>query len=150
MTISCAGMIRTSIARGFAVIALCFASSVGQAATFTYSLNGTLAKDSGNGPSLVAYGGTIAPTGFNFGVNEGLSLSGTGAVDVYSIDIKFYFNDLNASSDGYQRILDFKNRATDQGLYSTNTALTFFFRATGTLPSLAPELSRMVRYLIFC
>jgi hypothetical protein len=89
-------------------------------------LNGTLAEDSGNGPPLVAYGGTLAPTGFNFGVNQGLSLSGTGAFDEYSIDIKFYFDSLNASSNGYQRILDFKNRATDQGFYSSNGALTFF------------------------
>jgi hypothetical protein len=125
MAISWAGVIRAQIACGFALIAFCVASSVGHADTFTYSLNGTLAEDSGNGPPLVAYGGTPAPTGFNFGVNQGLSLS-TGAFGEYSIDIKFYFDSVNASSNGYQRILDFKDRATDQGLYSHGGALEFF------------------------
>ena len=68
--------------------------------------------------------------GYTFGVQEGLSLSGTGAFDVYSIDIHFYFNDINASFNGYERILDFKNRALDEGLYNRNGSLEFF-DATG-------------------
>ena len=51
--------------------------------------------------------------------NTGLSLSGTGAYDTYSIDSRFYFDSVNASFNGYQRILDFENRASDQGLYLT-------------------------------
>jgi hypothetical protein len=58
--------------------------------------------------------------------SQGLSLSGTGAFDVYSIDIHFYFNDINASFNGYERILDFKNRAFDEGLYNRNGRLEFF------------------------
>lgn len=100
--------------------------SVAEADTYTYSLNGTLAEDNNNGPSLVAYGGTLGLTGYQFGVNQGLSLSGTGALDVYSIDIKFYFDNVNASFNGYQRILDFKDRALDTGLYSLAGGLTFF------------------------
>jgi hypothetical protein len=43
----------------------------------------------------------------------GISLSGTGISDTYSIGIPFYFNNVNfnASWDGYLRIIDFKNRA---------------------------------------
>jgi PEP-CTERM motif len=56
----------------------------------------------------------------------GLSLSGTGAFDTYSIDIRFDFNSVNASFNGYQRILDFRNRASDSGLYSLNGYLQLF------------------------
>jgi hypothetical protein len=99
--------------------------SAAQASTLQYDLNGSLAENSG-GPSLVSYGGTLGPAGYYFGQNQGLSLTGTGAFDTYSIDIKFYFNSLTMSQDGYQRILDFKNRALDEGLYSLNGAATYF------------------------
>jgi hypothetical protein len=94
--------------------------------TFQYDLNGSLTESSG-GPSLVSDGGALGTTGgYYFGQNKGLSLSGTGAFDSYSIDIKFYFNSVTMSSDGYQRILDFKNRTLDEGLYSLNGAATYF------------------------
>ena len=86
--------------------------------------NNTLA-DANGGPSLVSYGGTLS-NGYTFGVQQGLSLSGTGAFDSYSIDVHFAFDNINASFDGYQRILDFKNRALDEGLYSLNGELVFF------------------------
>ena len=101
------------------------ATSAARADTFFYLLdNNTLAEANG-GPPLVSYGGTLN-NGYHFGVNEGLSLSGTGIFDVYSIDIHFYFNDINASFNGYERILDFKNRAFDEGLYNRNGRLEFF------------------------
>jgi len=86
--------------------------------TFTYSLNGTLAEDSGSGPSLVAYGGTLTPSGYYFGPNTGLSLSGAINPDAYSIDMHFYFDSVSASSNGFQRIIDFKGRTSDSGVYS--------------------------------
>src|SRR5262249_32584092 len=43
-----------------------------------------------------------------------------------SIDIHFYFDSVSASFNGYQRILDFKNRTSDSGLYSLNGSLVFF------------------------
>lgn len=101
------------------------ATSAVQAATFVYDLNGTLAEASG-GPSLVAHGGTLGPAGYAFGPNTGLSVSGTGAFDAYSIEIRFEFDSVNASFNGYQRVLDFKNRAIDAGLYSRNGLAEFF------------------------
>ena len=63
--------------------------------SFIYDLNGTLAENNG-GPSLIAYGGTLGPSGYNFGVNQGLSLSGTGISDIYTINIGFYFDSVDA------------------------------------------------------
>jgi hypothetical protein len=109
-----------------AVLALAVITSANvRAATYTYDLNGTLAEANG-GPSLVPYGGTLGPTGYSFGPNTGLSLSGTSAFDVYSIDVRFYFDSVTASFDGYQRILDFKDRTLDMGLYSFNGGLRCF------------------------
>ena len=104
----------------FAAVALLANASSAVAVTtaYTYSLNGTLAEDSGSGPSLVAYGGTLTSSGYYFGPNLGLSLSNAINPDVYSIDIHFYFDSVSASSNGFQRIIDFKNRTTDSGLYS--------------------------------
>src|SRR5262245_49511519 len=87
--------------------------------SFIYDLNGSLAEING-GPSLESYGGTLEPTGYRFGVNHGLSLSGTEISEVYSIEIRFYFDSVDASFNTYQRILDFKNRTSDSGFYSHN------------------------------
>src|SRR5262245_44663485 len=91
------------------------ASSV-RANSFFYLLDNNALADANGGPSLVSYGGTLN-NGYTFGVMQGLSLSGTGIFDVYSIDMHFYFDNINASFNGYERILDFKNRALDAGLY---------------------------------
>ena len=100
-------------------------ASIAVADTFTYQLNGSYAESNG-GPSLVPYGGTLGPTGYTFGVQQGLSLSGSGAFDSYSIDIHFFFDALGSSFDGYQKILDFKNRTSDSGLYSLDRSLQLF------------------------
>jgi hypothetical protein len=97
------------------------AASIAGADTFTYELNGSYAESNG-GPSLVPLGGTLGPTGYTFGVNTGLSLSGTGIFDAYSIDIRFFFYDVSASINSFQKILDFKNRTSDSGLYDSGGA----------------------------
>jgi hypothetical protein len=109
----------------FVLVIYVVVKSPAQATAFFYDLNGSLAENNG-GPSLVAYGGTLGPNGYYFGPNTGLSLSGTGAFDTYSIDIRFYFDSINASFNGYQRILDFENRTSDTGLYSLDGRLVLF------------------------
>ena len=115
-----------------AIVMLPGVASIAAADTFTYELNGSFAESNG-GPSLVPNGGTLGPDsvtglhqGYTFGVNTGLSLSGTGISDAYSIDIRFYFDDVNASINTFQKILDFKNRTSDSGLYSESGQLVLF------------------------
>jgi hypothetical protein len=113
--VSCGGCFAVLAGLSMTVMLLCVASLAG-AGTFSYELNGSLA-DSG-GPSLISRGGMLGSTGYAFGVSEGFSLPGTRAFDVYSIDIRFYFDDVNASFNTWQKILDFNNRTSDSGLYS--------------------------------
>jgi hypothetical protein len=121
---------RAVIACISATTMLAGAASIAGADTFTYELNGSYAESNG-GPSLVPLGGTLGSTGYAFGVNEGLSLSGTGAFNVYSVDIHFYFDDVSASFNGIQRILDFQNRTSDSGLYDRSGNLLLFAGAAG-------------------
>jgi hypothetical protein len=115
---------RAVIACISATMMLLGVAPIARADTFTYELNGSL-MDSG-GPSLVSQGGALGSTGYAFGVNEGLSLRGTRAFDVYSIDIRFYFDDVNASINTFQKIIDFKNRGSDSGLYSESGQLVLW------------------------
>ena len=119
---------RAVIACISATMMLLGVASSARANSFFYFLDNNTLADANGGPSLVSYGGTLS-NGYHFGVNTGLSLSGTGAFDVYSIDIHFYFDNVSASFNGYQRILDFQNRASDSSLYSHNGGLVLF--ATG-------------------
>jgi len=121
------------------------AASIAGADTFTYELNGSLAESNG-GPSLVSYGGTLGSTGYTFGVNQGLSLSDTGISNAYSIDIRFYFDDVNASLDGYQRILDFKNRTSDSGLYSASSQLVLFSTSGSGDPSAGSQVHDFTKW----
>jgi hypothetical protein len=114
---------------------------VPRANSFFYFLDNNTLADANGGPSLVSYGGTLS-NGYYFGVNKGLGLSGTGAFDVYSIDIHFYFDDVSASFNGYQRILDFQNRTSDSGLYSLNGSPSAIHATTLRTDRSAPDSKR--------
>jgi hypothetical protein len=114
-------------------------ASSAHATTFTYLLDNNTLADANGGPSLVSYGGTLS-NGYTFGVQQGLSLSGTGAFDTYSIDVHFRFDNINATFDGYERILDFKNRALDEGLYNLNGKLVYFVGCCSGLGGPNPPL----------
>jgi hypothetical protein len=90
--------------------------------THDYEFNGTL-TDSLGGPSLTSLGGTIGASSYTFGQQQGLSLSGAlASAGTYTIDMSFEFTNLS----GYQKILDFKNLAADNGLYTLNQNLDYY------------------------
>jgi hypothetical protein len=130
----------------YALVILLGAASTAGADIFTYELNGSYAESNG-GPSLVPNGGTLGPDsitglhqGYTFGVNTGLSLSGTGISNAYSIDITFYVDDVNASINTFQKILDFKNRTSDSGLYSESGQLVLFSTSGSGDPSAGTQV----------
>lgn len=117
-----------------AMSAFVFSTSAQAALVHDYQLNGTLA-DALGGPSLVpitdadSTDGTITATGFAFNQNSGLQLS-NGLLNNanYSIQLDFSFDEVT----GYRRIIDFKDRASDNGLYNLGGQIDFFPFTTGT------------------
>jgi hypothetical protein len=100
-----------------------------------YLLNSTLA-DTEHGPSLVALGGSLTDSAYDFGPNQGLNLSSALANPAqYSIELKFLWDTVTS---GGQKILDFKNLTSNAGLYTTNAGLQFLggpFAAQVFLPN---------------
>ncbi len=117
-----------SIVIGFlSVGTLSVSISSAQAATLThqYGLNNTL-TDSFGGPSLVANGGTlVAGGGYSFAANQGPSLSNAISQNDYSILLDFSLA-TSSATDGYKKIIDFKNLTVDSGAYTFQGKLAFF------------------------
>jgi Concanavalin A-like lectin/glucanases superfamily/PEP-CTERM motif len=91
------------------------------------------ASDVYGGPALTGLGGSFGvaqsgAVGYQFGAQQGLSLSGALPTSVYTLDFTFSFSSLS----GYRRLVDFKNLASDAGLYSLNAALNFYPVVTGS------------------
>ncbi|MBC8104748.1 MAG: PEP-CTERM sorting domain-containing protein [Cytophagales bacterium] len=98
-----------------------------QTPTHIYDLNGSLA-DSLGGPAITnSLGGVLGASGVTFSDNQGLSLSGALSPTTYSIEMQFSITDTS----GFARLIDFKNRTSDTGLYNLNTSLNFFNVVTG-------------------
>jgi hypothetical protein len=92
------------------------------AATHDYALKGSFA-DAKGGPALKSGGGTISSSGYTFAAGQGLTLSNAlTSTGSYSIQVVFTPKTIG----GYQKIIDFKNRTIDQGLYSLNGTLELF------------------------
>ena len=94
-----------------------------------YQLNGTF-TDFVGGPNIVALGGTLTATGYNFGPNQGLNRS-SPAINAaeYSLEIRFQWTVL---SGGWQKIVDFHNLTSDVGLYTAGNGLHFLNTALTT------------------
>ena len=102
----------------------------------TSSLNDTL-----GGPALLSDGGTQGPSGYSFAANQGLNVgSALGNPGDYSILMDFSF----ASLTGYRKILDFKDRTSDNGLYNLGGMLDFFPVAAGGPVFSADTLARVI------
>jgi hypothetical protein len=104
-----------------------------QAATLThqYDLNNDLADTLG-GSSLVSGGGTLSANGYAFTTTAqrdgGLSLSNAINSSQYSIVLDYSLS----QAIGYKKLIDFKNRTSDNGLYNLSTNLRFFPVVTGS------------------
>ncbi|MFN7923243.1 MAG: PEP-CTERM sorting domain-containing protein [Bryobacteraceae bacterium] len=102
--------------------ALAVPAAFGATLIHDYQFQGNL-NDSLGGPALTSNGGTTNPADYTFGANQGLSLSNgfmngvTPFADNYTMLIRFVFPRVN-STDTFAKILDFKNMASDNGLYS--------------------------------
>ncbi len=142
-------LMKSVLSVSFATIGLSFAyglttSTAAFAASLShlYSLNNSLADDLG-GPSLTADDdATISPGGYAFDANEGPSLSGALANNSeYSILVDFSL----ANTEGFRKIIDFKNRASDDGVYNRDQALRFFGASSSTTSVFTPNiLARLI------
>jgi alpha-tubulin suppressor-like RCC1 family protein len=80
-----------------------------------YEINNSLADVYG-GPSLVSLGGSLSSNGYLFPRDGGLELSGSLLNDgIYTIILDVTFDTLSPRA--WQKIIDFKNRSSDLGLY---------------------------------
>lgn len=109
-------------------------AALAQSPTHAYTLNGTF-SDALGGPSLVPLGGTLGANGYTFPSNQGLSLSGAINPTNYSIEMMFNFAaDANLTS--WRKVLDFKNRGSDHGVYAYNQNLQFYPVITATVTAI--------------
>ena len=122
-------MLRTTGAAIVALMSAMFLSPMAaSAATYTYDLNGTLASSTG-GPSLIADGGVLGTSGYEFGPNQGLIFGPAGGppVESYSIAVDFSFTSTpTARGNGYRKIVDFLGLSSDTGLYLRNNTVSLY------------------------
>lgn len=108
-----------------------------------YRLQGDYHDDFG-GPDLVPAGGALVAGGYQFGANQGLSVSGAMADAVYTVSIDFSFDTLTS----WRKIVDFKGLATDEGFYTFDDKLQFVIVAGVTfetgLPRWLPNVTHRV------
>ena len=107
-------MIRPAIRSLLFGALLSLPASLAQAQSHVYNLNNSY-TDVYGGPSLTPNGGTLSASGYAFGANQGLSLSGVfSAGSSYSIAIRSAF----ADTIGWRKIVDYKNLTMDEGYYA--------------------------------
>ena len=115
-------------------------SSWGAILVRDYELNGSFA-DALGGPAINPNGGTLNPTNYSFGPNQGLNVLNAAvphdySPNDYSIETTFSFSQLSS----FRKILDFKDRTVDAGLYNSNGALDFFPLPAGPPGAFQPNV----------
>jgi hypothetical protein len=106
----------------FLTLFLALPSVWGSTLTHDYNLTVSLNDQVGSTP-LNGDGGSVSGTGYAFGADQGLNVSSVlSNVGNYSVLIDFSFQNLS----GYRKILDFKDLASDNGIYNLSTDLNFF------------------------
>jgi hypothetical protein len=109
---------------GFVTAVTVMGTGIAEAAVLKndYLLNGNFSDFLGNGADLVSNGGTIEATGYEFGANQGLSLSNTINSVNYTIQMLFSIDNVS----NYRKLIDFKNLTSDSGVYNRGKALNFY------------------------
>jgi opacity protein-like surface antigen len=87
-----------------------------------YTFKETLKDGTGSGPDIEARNGLLGNGVYTFGAGQGLHLAKTGVTDHYTIELTFKFDDTAE----WQKIIDFKNRTSDNGLYILEGQLQFY------------------------
>lgn len=112
----------------FASAAILSVSAQPSSATiYSFDLTNSFADQNGSGQTLAPSGGTRDATGYHFSAvannNEGLTLANViGAGSAYSIEMVFSIDATN----GWRRLVDFKDRQSDTGLYNYNTTVQLY------------------------
>ena len=106
---------------------LAIPSSAAQAQTHLYTFQNSL-NDAFAGPALTGLGGTLSASGYTFIANQGLGLSGVFSTNTdYSIAFNLRLN----RTDGFRKIVDFRDRLSDIGYYNQNMAANLFPAVAG-------------------
>ncbi len=118
--------------------------------SYIYEFKNTFKESSGKGPVLTTLGqaGTFVEESLpelggikrmvykfnkNCGLNYNMAASGLNLKGSYSIEIYFKFDAL----DSWKRVIDFKNRTTDNGAYIFNGKLNFYNIITSEISPVA-------------
>jgi len=102
-----------------------------------YDLERGLRDLTGQGPELEPLGGQLARGAYVFGAGQGLRLADLGVSDHYALEFTFRHvrgPEQQEEGEGYRKLIDFKNREKDGGLYSYQGHLTFYTLASGGVP----------------
>lgn len=115
-------VVKRAISAAMAVGIFGLAASAAQANIIAdFELNGSLANSAGTAATLTnnAGGGSLGASGIAFGLNAGPTVTGLGANAMYTIDMQFTLDSLNGPrGNGYIKLIDFSNLASDSGFYS--------------------------------
>jgi hypothetical protein len=98
--------------------------------THDYQLNGDL-NDLYGGPALQSLGGSLVsnPGRYTFGANQGLKLTGgLSDISTWSLDFRASYDSLSGT---WKKLVDFRDRSTDDGLYFQGDKLQFYPDASG-------------------
>jgi hypothetical protein len=96
-----------------------------------YELNGSYA-DTFGGPAMSPVGaGSIGPSGYSFAAGEGPNVNSVINPTNYSIEMYFSITDVT----GFRKLIDFKDRTADAGLYDQSGAIQFFGVTAAVAPS---------------
>src|SRR5262245_22808543 len=87
-----------------------------------YRFKESLKDSAEQGPELKPLNGKLGAASYKFEAGQGLELPKAGVTNHYTIEIAFHFDKV----DDWQKIIDFKKRTSDNGLYVYNGMLQFY------------------------